>query len=84
MGRRVDAIAAKLCVPSTLPQLFKERLGLIIEGEDEMACMVEGCNFLLNAGAPRSLGVRPTGNPGYSPDARLCTRHQLDQSRREC
>ncbi|KAI7844383.1 hypothetical protein COHA_002181 [Chlorella ohadii] len=30
-------------------ELFKERLGLIIEGEDEMACMVEGCNFLLNA-----------------------------------
>lgn len=33
-------------------QLFKERLGLIIEGEDEMACAVEGCNFLLNAGVP--------------------------------
>lgn len=34
--------------------LFRERLGLIIEGEDEMACMVEGCNFLLNAGRPRA------------------------------
>lgn len=38
------------------PQLFKERLGLIIEGEDEMACMVEGCNFLLNAGAALAEG----------------------------
>lgn len=37
-------------------QLFKERLGLIIEGEDEMACMVEGCNFLLNAGAGCAAG----------------------------
>lgn len=39
------------CPSALLAQLFKERLGLIIEGEDEMACMVEGCNFLLNAGA---------------------------------
>ena len=45
------------CHPSPTPtppcpcqQLFQDRLGLIIEGEDEMACMVEGCNFLLNAG----------------------------------
>ncbi|KDD75300.1 fumble, partial [Helicosporidium sp. ATCC 50920] len=26
---------------------FKERLGLLVEREDEMACMVDGCNFLL-------------------------------------
>lgn len=30
-------------------QVFKERLGLILEREDEMACMVDGCNFLLKA-----------------------------------
>lgn len=40
-------------------QLFKERLGLIIEGEDEMACAVEGCNFLLNAGAPKTRAQVP-------------------------
>lgn len=45
------ATSAPSCVTVLPPQLFKERLGLIIEGEDEMACMVEGCNFLLNAGA---------------------------------
>jgi bifunctional damage-control phosphatase, subfamily II, fusion protein len=28
---------------------FRERLGLILEREDEMACMVDGCNFLLRA-----------------------------------
>lgn len=28
---------------------FRERLGLILEREDEMACMVDGCNFLLKA-----------------------------------
>lgn len=31
-------------------QKFFERLGLILEREDEMACMVDGCNFLLKAG----------------------------------
>lgn len=30
-------------------EIFRERLGLILEREDEMACMVEGCNFLLKA-----------------------------------
>ena len=30
-------------------QKFRERLGLILEREDEMACMVDGCNFLLKA-----------------------------------
>ena len=29
--------------------LFRERLGIILEREDEMACMVSGCNFLLQA-----------------------------------
>ncbi len=33
-----------------LLQRFKERLGLILEREDEMSCLVEGCNFLLKAG----------------------------------
>lgn len=48
-------------LPLLLLQLFKERLGLIIEGEDEMACMVEGCNFLLNAGeGQRCQGGRAT------------------------
>lgn len=28
---------------------FRDRLGLILEREDEMACMVGGCNFLLKA-----------------------------------
>jgi len=28
---------------------FRERLGLILEREDEMTCMAEGCNFLLKA-----------------------------------
>ena len=30
-------------------QSFRTRLGIILEREDEMACMVEGCNFLLKA-----------------------------------
>ena len=30
-------------------QLFKERLGIDLEREDEMSCMVAGCNFLLKA-----------------------------------
>lgn len=29
--------------------LFMKRLGIILEREDEMACMVAGCNFLLQA-----------------------------------
>ena len=30
-------------------QKFRERLSLILEREDEMACLVDGCNFLLKA-----------------------------------
>jgi hypothetical protein len=30
-------------------ELFKERLGVVLEKEDEMACLVNGCNFLLRA-----------------------------------
>lgn len=30
-------------------QLFKERLGIVLEREDELSCMVAGCNFLLKA-----------------------------------
>jgi hypothetical protein len=29
--------------------MFKERLGLVIEKEDEISCAVGGCNFLLRA-----------------------------------
>jgi pantothenate kinase len=29
--------------------VFRERLGIILEREDEMACVVAGCNFLLQA-----------------------------------
>ncbi|EFJ47392.1 hypothetical protein VOLCADRAFT_61514, partial [Volvox carteri f. nagariensis] len=29
--------------------VFKERLGVVLEKEDEMACLVSGCNFLLKA-----------------------------------
>jgi Fumble len=28
---------------------FRERLGVILKKEDEMSCLVEGCNFLLRA-----------------------------------
>ncbi|PSC76368.1 Pantothenate kinase 2 isoform B [Micractinium conductrix] len=50
-----DGLAGRMRIKATgggaykYAELFKEELGLIIEGEDEMACMVEGCNFLLNA-----------------------------------
>jgi hypothetical protein len=30
-------------------ELFKQRLGLVLEKEDEMHCLVAGCNFLLKA-----------------------------------
>lgn len=30
-------------------ELFKQRLGILFEREDEMSCMVAGCNFLLKA-----------------------------------
>ncbi|GLC40183.1 hypothetical protein PLESTB_000260200 [Pleodorina starrii] len=30
-------------------EAFKERLGVVLEKEDEMACLVSGCNFLLKA-----------------------------------
>ena len=30
-------------------EVFRNRLGIILEREDEMACMVAGCNFLLQA-----------------------------------
>lgn len=30
-------------------ELFKERLGVVLDQEDEMACLVSGCNFLLRA-----------------------------------
>lgn len=55
LHRSVDGSGAKMRVKATgggaykYAELFRERLGLIIESEDEMACMVEGCNFLLNA-----------------------------------
>lgn len=29
--------------------LFRDRLGVELEKEDEMACLVAGCNFLLKA-----------------------------------
>ena len=29
--------------------LFKSRLGVVLEREDEMLCLVNGCNFLLKA-----------------------------------
>ncbi|KAL4425789.1 hypothetical protein ABPG75_009805 [Micractinium tetrahymenae] len=55
LHRSTDGSGGKMRVKATgggaykYAELFKERLGLIIEGEDEMACAVEGCNFLLNA-----------------------------------
>ncbi|KAL4445797.1 hypothetical protein ABPG77_008996 [Micractinium sp. CCAP 211/92] len=55
LHRSTDGSGGRMCVKATgggaykYAELFKERLGLIIEGEDEMACAVEGCNFLLNA-----------------------------------
>ncbi|EFN57701.1 hypothetical protein CHLNCDRAFT_34679 [Chlorella variabilis] len=55
LHRSNDGSGIKMRVKATgggaykFAELFKERLGLIIEGEDEMACMVEGCNFFLNA-----------------------------------
>lgn len=48
----LDASCAQHELTRDAMQLFKQQLGLIIEGEDEMACMVDGCNFLLNAGEP--------------------------------
>ncbi|GFH27130.1 DUF89 domain-containing protein, partial [Haematococcus lacustris] len=30
-------------------ELFKQRLGVVLEKEDEMGCLVAGCNFLLKA-----------------------------------
>jgi type II pantothenate kinase len=29
--------------------LFRQRLGVVLEKEDEMGCLVAGCNFLLHA-----------------------------------
>lgn len=29
--------------------LFRERLGVVLRKEDEMACLVDGCSFLLKA-----------------------------------
>lgn len=29
--------------------IFRDELGLVLEKEDEMECLVSGCNFLLNA-----------------------------------
>ncbi|KAI3438596.1 hypothetical protein D9Q98_001020 [Chlorella vulgaris] len=55
LHRSNDGRGAKMRVKATgggaykFAELFKQQLGLIIEGEDEMACMVDGCNFLLNA-----------------------------------
>ena len=52
--------------PHTIPnpQAFRERLGLILEREDEMGCMVDGCNFLLRAGGLRE-GGRGGGRGGW-------------------
>jgi hypothetical protein len=33
--------------PSPPPDVFKQRLGLVLEREDEIGCAVGGCNFLL-------------------------------------
>jgi hypothetical protein len=30
-------------------ELFRERLGVVIKKEDEISCLVQGCNFLLRA-----------------------------------
>lgn len=30
-------------------EIFKEKLGVLLEKEDEMMCLVRGCNFFLKA-----------------------------------
>jgi len=34
-------------LPCVFADVFKERLGLVLEREDEIGCAVGGCNFLL-------------------------------------
>lgn len=44
MGDRCICRGDTCCCPA---DIFKERLGLVLEREDEIACAVGGCNFLL-------------------------------------
>lgn len=46
------------------PQLFEDRLGLQLEKEDEMECLVKGTNFLLKA-IPHEAFSYENGEPAF-------------------
>lgn len=47
-------------------EIFKQRLGVVLETDDEMQCLVSGCNFLLRAISHEAFTFE-SGTPTYVP-----------------
>lgn len=47
-------------------EIFKEKLGVLLEKEDEMVCLVAGCNFFLKAIAHEAF-MYESGLPSFVP-----------------
>ncbi|KAK9306575.1 hypothetical protein QLX08_002771 [Tetragonisca angustula] len=45
--------------------LLQEKLGLIVDKEDEIACLIKGCNFLLKNISCEAFEFERQGNPEY-------------------
>ncbi|KAK7602808.1 hypothetical protein V9T40_006782 [Parthenolecanium corni] len=45
--------------------LIQEKLGLSVDKEDEMACLIKGCNFLLKNISDEAFVYHRNGNPEY-------------------
>nr|CAD7596981.1 unnamed protein product [Timema genevievae] len=46
-------------------KLLQEKLGLSVDKEDEMACLIKGCNFLLKNISDEAFVFQRHGNPEY-------------------
>ncbi|XP_067014229.1 4'-phosphopantetheine phosphatase [Anabrus simplex] len=46
-------------------ELLQEKLGLSVDKEDEMACLIKGCNFLLKNISDEAFEYHRHGNPEY-------------------
>lgn len=51
--------------------LFRDRLGVVLEKEDEMSCLVAGCNFLLKAITHEAFTFEQ-GAPNFVPTNGVC------------
>lgn len=52
-------------------EIFKEKLGVLLEKEDEMLCLVRGCNFFLKAITHEAF-MFENGTTSFVPTNREC------------